>query len=332
MKSKLLLIIVLMLNLACTDAEPVNNFGSNPGNVNMYKYVPEDMPANAPLVIALHGCLQDAETYYKTGWKTLADKWKFYLIFPEQKRSNNLYKCWNWFQTENTKRDHGEAKSIVQMVEKMTADYSINDSRIYVEGLSAGAYMVSALLASYPDVFAGGATSAGGPALCAQTEKHFWDIFSWWYLKQSFSDAKTCMNGIDKSPEEWGELVRNEVHDDFDGSWPIISIWQGAADESVNKINQQELIDQWTNLHGIDQLADKENKSGDNANVIHEEYHNDDGKPLVESYLIPDMSHGIAITTDANDSCGETDKYILDAAICAVQKIALFWKLNPAQQ
>ena len=178
MNIKLLLLIVLILNLTYANAESVKDFGSNPGNVNMYTYVPENMPANAPLVVSLHGCFQDAETYNKVGWKTLADTWKFYLIFPEQKRSNNLYKCWNWFQAENIKRGQGESKSIVQMIEKMIADYSIDNSRIYVEGLSAGAYMTSALLASYPDVFAGGATNAGGPALCAKTEKHFWDIFS----------------------------------------------------------------------------------------------------------------------------------------------------------
>lgn len=329
MKLKHILLIILFLNHASVYAEPVNNFGSNPGNVMMYKYVPEDIPANAPLVVSLHGCLQDAETYYKTGWKTLADQWKFYLIFPEQKRSNNLYKCWNWFQTENTKRDHGESKSIIQMIEKMIADYSIDERRIYVEGLSAGAYMASALLASYPDVFAGGATNAGGPALCAQTKKHFWDIFSWWYLKQSFKNAKACMNGIDKSPEEWGELVHEKGYQDFDGSWPILSIWQGAADETVDKINQQELIEQWTELHGIDLIADKEDKSGNNADVIHKEYHDDNGKSVVESYLIPGMTHGIAV--DANNYCGETDKYILDADICAVRQIGLFWKLNPAQ-
>jgi len=330
MKTKLLLLIGLILNLAYANAESVADFGSNPGNVNMHMYVPENMPANAPLVVSLHGCLQDAETYNKVGWKTLADTWKFYLIFPEQKRSNNLYKCWNWFQNENTQRDQGESKSIVEMIEKMTTDYAIDKSRIYVEGLSAGAYMVSALLASYPDVFAGGATSAGGPALCAQTEKYFWDVFSWWYLRQSYSDAKTCMQGIDKSPEEWGELVHKEGYEDFNGPWPIISIWHGAADEAVNKINQQELIDQWTYLHGIDQVADKEGKLGKKANVIHEEFHDNNGKLLIESYLIPEMSHGIAVDVDAN--CGETDEYILDAGICAVRRIGLFWKLNTATQ
>ena len=111
MNIKLILLIVLILSHANINAELVEDFGSNPGNINMHIYIPESMPANAPLVISLHGCLQDVETYNKVGWKKLADTWKFYLIFPEQKRSNNLYRCWNWFQAENIKRDQGESKS-----------------------------------------------------------------------------------------------------------------------------------------------------------------------------------------------------------------------------
>src|SRR3954452_22108957 len=34
----------------------VASFGSNPGNLKMWKYVPAGMPANAPLVVAMHGC------------------------------------------------------------------------------------------------------------------------------------------------------------------------------------------------------------------------------------------------------------------------------------
>ena len=33
----------------------VNGFGSNPGALNMYTYVPANMPANAPLVVLMHG-------------------------------------------------------------------------------------------------------------------------------------------------------------------------------------------------------------------------------------------------------------------------------------
>jgi len=52
----------------------VQNFGSNPGGIKMYTYIPDSVPANAPLVVSLHGCLQGAETYSNVGWKELAEK------------------------------------------------------------------------------------------------------------------------------------------------------------------------------------------------------------------------------------------------------------------
>lgn len=303
----------------------VDDFDDNPGNISMYQYVPENMPANAPLVVSLHGCRQDAETYSKAGWIQLAEQWKFYLIFPEQKRFNNPYQCWNWFQAAETTRGEGEVQSIIEMVKKMKADHAIDTNRVYVEGLSAGAFLTTVLLASYPDVFAGGATHAGGPAFCAHTERYFWDVFRWWNYYRAREDAHSCMEGVDKTPEQWRKLVE-EYGATPEGSWPIISIWQGDADEAVNKRNQQEIIDQWTALHGTDQVADRETRLGANGAILLQEYHNAAGKTVVQSFLIPNLEHGLAIAP--GQSCGEESDYILDVGICAARMIGHFWGLQ----
>ena len=53
----------------------VTGFGSNPGNLRMFKYVPSGLPANAPLVVALHGCSQSAASYdAETGWQLFAGR------------------------------------------------------------------------------------------------------------------------------------------------------------------------------------------------------------------------------------------------------------------
>src|SRR4051812_22440925 len=67
----------------------VSSFGSNPGALKMFKYVPAGVPPNAPLVLALHGCAQTAADYEKAGWNALADKHKFLLLYPEQTTANN---------------------------------------------------------------------------------------------------------------------------------------------------------------------------------------------------------------------------------------------------
>ena len=61
----------------------VSSFGSNPGALSMYKYVPDNVPSNAPLVVAMHGCTQTASDYYNgAGWQKYADMWGFILVYP----------------------------------------------------------------------------------------------------------------------------------------------------------------------------------------------------------------------------------------------------------
>jgi len=307
---------------------PVEDFGDNPGNIRMYKYVPDDVPPDAPLVVSLHGCTQDAGIYSINGWLDVADEWKFYLVFPEQKVINNPYRCWNWFEAANTRRGRGEIRSIIEMIERMQADHSIDADRIYIEGLSAGGWLVPILLAAYPDVFAGGATNAGGPAYCAVTEKYFWDVFNWWYSYYALENAEECTDGTDNSPEDWGELARDNGYEDYDGPWPVISIWHGGDDDRVEEENQQELVDQWTNLHGIDLVADREEIKPPGSGIQHTEYHDGAGRVLVETWYLPDMAHGTPIDTTTGQYCGEESDYILDAGICAVRRITEFWRLN----
>ena len=41
-----------------TTTEDVS-FGNNPGNLRMFKFVPDGLAAGRPLVVALHGCTPD---------------------------------------------------------------------------------------------------------------------------------------------------------------------------------------------------------------------------------------------------------------------------------
>jgi len=92
-----------------TRLREVTGFGSNPGNLRMFTYPPDPLPNSAALVIVLHGCTQTAAGYeHGAGWSTLADHFRFALLFAEQQPSNNLGRCFNWFQPDDSSRDHGE--------------------------------------------------------------------------------------------------------------------------------------------------------------------------------------------------------------------------------
>ncbi len=116
----------------------------------------------------LHGCTQSAAGYdYHAGWSQQADHAGFALLYPEQHHGNNPNLCFNWFRPGDTRRDAGEPLSIRQMMEAMVVAHGLDRDRIFVTGLSAGGAMASVMLATYPEVFAGGAVIAGPAYGCA---------------------------------------------------------------------------------------------------------------------------------------------------------------------
>src|SRR5262249_40608652 len=96
---------------AATPVE-VTGFGSNPGNLRMFKYIPDQLPASSPLVVVLHGCTQNGRDFaQQSGWIGLADRLRVALVMPEQTLANNPRSCFNWFVTSDNMRDRGEALS-----------------------------------------------------------------------------------------------------------------------------------------------------------------------------------------------------------------------------
>src|SRR5689334_10932881 len=106
-------------------------FGSNPGNLRMFVYRPPSLADNPALVVVLHGCTQSAAGYdLGAGWSTLADRYGFVLLFPEQTQANNPKTCFNWFLPGDTARDRGEALSIRQMIEQTIGAHGIDRGRL----------------------------------------------------------------------------------------------------------------------------------------------------------------------------------------------------------
>src|SRR5215469_6373208 len=218
-----------------TRLREIVGFGSNPGNLRMFVYRPPTLADNPALVVVLHGCTQTAAGYdIGAGWSTLADRYGFALLLPEQQRSNNPNGCFNWFQPAHSRRNQGEPLSIRQMIEKCVVDFGIDRRRIFVTELSAGGAMTSVMLACYPEVFAGGAIVAGLPYGAANN------------VQQAY---ESMFRSPSRPAREWGNLVRKASS--HPGPWPRVSIWHGNADKTVIPSNAVEILKQWTDLHGL---------------------------------------------------------------------------------
>jgi feruloyl esterase len=283
----------------------------------MFSHMPTHKTGQPALVVVLHGCGQSAADYnHGAGWSTLADRYGFALLMPEQQRSNNPNGCFNWFQPEDAQRGRGEAASIHQMVETMVRDKGTDPRRVFITGLSAGGAMTSVMLACYPEIFAAGAIIAGLPYGAATN------------VQQAF---QSMFQSPTRPAKDWGDLVRAAAPR-HEGSWPRVSVWHGSADKTVIPTNAREIIKQWTDVHGLPDAPSKEDTV---ENYPRQAWLNDVGEELVESYTITHMAHGTPLATgDAEFECGAAGPFLLEVGISSSFHIAKFFgvTLNGARQ
>src|SRR4051794_16642207 len=237
----------------------------------MFTYVPKKPSASPALIVVLHGCTQSAASYdVGAGWSTLAERYGFILLLPEQTPANNPKTCFNWFLPGDTTRERGEALSIRQMIEKTIGAHGVDRTRVFITGLSAGGAMAAAMLATYPEVFAAGAMIAGLPYGAASN------------VQEAF---ESMFQGRSRSAKEWGEKVRGASP--HRGPWPRVSVWHGDRDETVKPANADALIAQWRDVHGIAAAPAEDKVDGYPRKVWRR-----DGIGVIESYTITGMAHG----------------------------------------
>ncbi|CDN49685.1 extracellular catalytic domain type 1 short-chain-length polyhydroxyalkanoate depolymerase [Neorhizobium galegae] len=286
--------------------EALEGFGSNPGALAAKVYVPSLLPKHPALVVVLHGCTQTASGYdHGTGWSKLAERHGFVVLLPEQVRANNGNLCFNWFVPGDTRRGQGEAHSIRQMIDAVVSRHGIDTSRIYVSGLSAGGGMANAMLAAYPEVFAGGAIIAGLPYGVAAT------------VPEAFDRMRG--HGLPAPSALQSRLKAASTHQ---GPWPIISVWQGTQDNTVAAANAQAIIDQWRGVHEVGSRPDLEEKVDGQSKTVWKDAR---GKQVIEYNSIAGMGHGTPIDTALGDE--NVAPYLLDVGISSTLHSAKSWGL-----
>jgi len=257
-------------------------------------------------VVVLHGCRQTAEGYAAgAGWLTLADRFGFAVLCPEQVAANNAYCCFNWFEPGDIARDRGEAASIRQMITWMLADGRLDRTKVFVTGLSAGGAMTNVMLAAYPEVFAGGAPIAGLPYGAASD------------AREAFG---AMLQGARHLPDVWGDHVR--AASSYRGPWPKVSVWHGDADTTVKPENGEAVALQWADVHG---LPAHPGTTESDSRVERSVWLDGRGLPVVERIVVHGLGHGAPLATHGPDGCGEAGPFLLEAGVSSSLQIAKFW-------
>ncbi len=201
------------------------NYGGN-GSPTMDLYVPDSVDDSPGIVVALHYCGGSAQNAH--GWfQALSDEHGFIII-----AGDSAGNCW-----DSSPGRSGEKAAVVQMVQYTIDEYGADASRVFAAGASSGACLTNALMASYPEVFAGGSVLAGVPA-------------------GAWPAGNTSCSGVcnatppTRSAQEWGDVVRNTYA--YDGPRPRLQLWHGSNDEYLYFPFLAEEEKQWTNVLGLD--------------------------------------------------------------------------------
>jgi poly(hydroxyalkanoate) depolymerase family esterase len=288
----------------------LDGVGPNPGALRAKIYVPENFATGSALVVVLHGCTQTPDGYDRSAsWSNAADEHGFALLFPEQQRANNPNLCFNWFSPEHAARDRGEALSIRQMVAEMQSRFATDPKRVFVTGLSAGGAMAAVMLASYPEVFAGGGIIAGLP----------------FGIAHSVPEAFERMRGQgSRSSKALAELVRSASF--HRGPWPTLSVWHGTEDDIVDPSNAGDLVDQWRTLHDVSEAPCRTDQV---EGYPHRVWCDPAGREVVEEYLITGLTHGVPLDTAQPQFQEVAGPYMVDAGISSTRHLLRFWQLTP---
>lgn len=137
-------------------------------------------------------------------------------------------------------RDHGEVASISHMIQHLIQSQGADSRRIYATGRSAGGAIANAILATYPDTFFFGATVGGLP----------------FGVASNVGEAFERMQGCNRPKAAKLQSVLKAASSN-EKARPAISVWHGTHDQTVKTRDAEQIVEQWSGVHGLSSGADR---------------------------------------------------------------------------
>jgi poly(hydroxyalkanoate) depolymerase family esterase len=189
-------------------------------------YRPPDAKASEklPLMVMLHGCGQDADTFAaSTRMNRIARQHRFLVLYPEQDRLRNVHGCWICYETRIGSA-RAEMSLILNAINQACTLYGADRQRIALAGLSAGASMAALLATHEPERFKAVIMHSGIPPGTAS----------------STASAVQAMRG------RRGSAPLAATAADMKASWPALMVIHGGRDSVVASGNAQAAVAMWS--------------------------------------------------------------------------------------
>jgi poly(hydroxyalkanoate) depolymerase family esterase len=245
-----------------------------------------DPKTESAMIMMLHGCTQGAEDLAAiSGMNAVADREGILLVYPEQSRRANFLKCWNWFEANHQARGAGEPAILASIVAEVRKGHNIDRDRVYVAGVSAGGAMAVVLAATYPDVVAAIAVSAGVEFKAATSRGSAFGL-----LRHGGPDpVRQGRLAFEAMSAGLREKPRTRM--------PVI-VFQGTKDHRVPNLAAEQAIAQWAETNarmagnGAQPLAEKviEGSVPGGYSFTKHTYHDTAGL-LMEKWMIDGLGH-----------------------------------------
>lgn len=290
MRMFLLLWLAPMWLFAQSDLVEVDNFGDNPAGMKLLVHASRgmDTPYRGVLMV-LHGCTQGPEAISReSGWNKLADSSEMVVIYAGQALLNNPSRCFNWFLPSGNTKQGSEVKSLMSMIDYVQNTMQIQDKKVFLFGVSAGACMALNLGSLYPERFAGIASCAGVPV-------------------GKENDPLRKLSALiynEKVDESLMKMMVKERLKGFEGKLPLIVLAQGGKDQLVNPDEMEAIAHQWLIANEADLNADSEEFISEKPLVEKKIYTNNSGDRLVVSFLIQALGHALPIDVGSSEMQG----------------------------
>jgi poly(hydroxyalkanoate) depolymerase family esterase len=238
---------------------------SNHAGARTYKlYVPSTYIGEPlPLLVMLHGCTQSPDDFaLGTRMNELAEELVFLVAYPEQPKSANTAKCWNWFNTRDQARDNGEPSLIAGITRQILVEFPVDPSRVFVAGLSAGGATAAIMASTYPDLYAAVGIHSG--LACGAAH----DVQSAFAAMRNGSRASS-------------------LHES--SKIPTIVI-QGDRDKTVNPLNAEQLVAQSTGNRKLERKI-HQGTSANGMTFTQTVYFDANQTPVLEDWLLHGGGH-----------------------------------------
>ena len=229
-----------------------------------------------PMIVMLHGAQQDPDDFAAgTGMNAAAEEQGCFVVYPAQSEGANLLRCWNWFRPADQMRGSGETAMVAALTREVMARYNVDETRVYVAGMSAGGAMAVNLVVTHPDLYAAAAIHSG----------------------VAFGVADEPLSALCAMNDGSGKVrLPERVSDDVQPRAVPLIVFHGDADEIVHPGNSEQIVAMNLLLSGEREdlrplaLTHVENAANRHSYTRYL-FQDDEGVPIVEQWLVHGLGH-----------------------------------------